>query len=46
MVESSHSLFGVTCFDCGGLLALGDSKDEAKICWNNAVARAATGRDI
>ena len=45
-VESSHCLFGVTCMDCRGILALGNTEDEAKICWNNSVARESTGRDL
>ncbi len=31
------SLYAVSCESCQGLLALGDSEDKAKICWNHCI---------
>ena len=33
----SRKGYAVTCEFCGGLFALGDTEDAAKICWNRAV---------
>lgn len=34
----SRKGYAVTCERCGGLLALGNDRDSAIICWNNRVA--------